>query len=104
MPYQTILKAQVSDCRAIMSLFFVCKSAGRTPSRLWLNHMLWDRGRDESLTEELNPDEFSAITPHTKGGMFVDTYRYIYPEKVRPFLLTLSEINVCFYMSAAQIF
>jgi hypothetical protein len=44
--------------------------------------MFWERDRDPSLETELNQDEFSAVTPHTVGGKFVDTYRYFHPEKV----------------------
>lgn len=53
----------------------------KRPSRIWFNQMFWERDRDPSLETELNQDEFSAVTPHTVGGKFVDTYRYFHPEK-----------------------
>ncbi|XP_060575660.1 DNA-(apurinic or apyrimidinic site) endonuclease 2-like [Ruditapes philippinarum] len=57
----------------------------KRPSRIWFNQMFWERGRDPSLETELNQDEFSAVTPHTVGGKFVDTYRYFHPEKENAF-------------------
>lgn len=53
----------------------------KRPSRLWLNQMLWERDRDPNLDTDINREEFTAATPYTVGGKFVDTYRYFYPEK-----------------------
>lgn len=47
--------------------------------------MLWERDRDPSLDADINKDEFTAATPYTIGGKFVDTYRYFHPEKVKRF-------------------
>ncbi|XP_052284812.1 DNA-(apurinic or apyrimidinic site) endonuclease 2-like [Dreissena polymorpha] len=53
----------------------------KRPSRLWLNQMLYDKGRDPKLETDLDPQEFIAITPHIVGGKFMDSFRHFYPEK-----------------------
>ncbi|XP_045164855.2 DNA-(apurinic or apyrimidinic site) endonuclease 2-like isoform X2 [Mercenaria mercenaria] len=57
------------------------EASNKRPSRLWLNQMFWEQDKDPSLDTDIDKEEFSAATPYTVGGKFVDTYRFFYPEK-----------------------
>ncbi|KAL3852714.1 hypothetical protein ACJMK2_016332 [Sinanodonta woodiana] len=53
----------------------------KKPSRIWLNQFLWPANRDPELPEVVDKEGYPFVTMHTKGGLFVDTFRHLYPDK-----------------------
>ncbi|KAJ8302012.1 hypothetical protein KUTeg_020999 [Tegillarca granosa] len=53
----------------------------RKPSRIWLNQFLWEHDRDPDIADVDNKEDFAGTTVHCKGGCFVDSFRYFYPDK-----------------------
>lgn len=52
------------------------------PGRLWMNQLLWEPGRDPTLTA--NDDEQKSMpgtTTSVRGGRFVDTFRHFHPDQ-----------------------
>ncbi|XP_062616563.1 DNA-(apurinic or apyrimidinic site) endonuclease 2-like [Saccostrea cucullata] len=51
------------------------------PSRVWVNQFVWDGDRDSSIPAVENREEFAGTTSFVSGGLFVDSFRYLYPDK-----------------------
>lgn len=62
----------------------VLEDWGKTPSRMWMNQFLWEPGRDPDI-DPIDSDEFLGTTSSVKGGLFVDTYRYLYPTETEAY-------------------
>ncbi|XP_060081364.1 DNA-(apurinic or apyrimidinic site) endonuclease 2-like isoform X1 [Ylistrum balloti] len=54
---------------------------GKAPSRMWMNQFLWEPGRDPDIDPVDDTAEFLGTTSTVKGGLFVDTFRHLYPNK-----------------------
>lgn len=59
----------------------VLEDWGKTPSRMWMNQFLWEPGRDPGIESIDSTEEFIGTTPSVKGGLFLDTFRHIYPDQ-----------------------
>ncbi|XP_033746043.1 DNA-(apurinic or apyrimidinic site) lyase 2-like [Pecten maximus] len=54
---------------------------GKAPSRMWMNQFLWEPGRDPDIEPVDDTEEFLGTTSCVKGGLFVDTFRHLYPTR-----------------------
>lgn len=52
-----------------------------TPSRVWVNQFVWDTDRDPSIAAVENKEDFAGTTSSVRGGLFVDSFRYFYPDQ-----------------------
>ncbi|OWF42500.1 DNA-(apurinic or apyrimidinic site) lyase 2-like [Mizuhopecten yessoensis] len=63
----------------------VLEDWGKAPSRMWMNQFVWEPGRDPDIESIGNTEEFLGTTSSVKGGLFVDTFRHLYPTKTEAY-------------------
>lgn len=48
---------------------------------MWVNQFVWDKDRDPSIAAVENKEDFAGTTSSVRGGLFVDSFRYFYPDQ-----------------------
>lgn len=74
-------------CFQVMLYYCLLQEFKTAPGRRWINQFLWKPDQDEEISKQQENAEETYLwkTPHTTGGLFVDTFRYKHPNEKEAF-------------------